>query len=77
MISEDTFTRTVEDAEAFERRRAGPYCPEDYDDYDDSAPARIGPRWAYAARLRRAQRAVTQDNDHTRTSKKEDSIPCG
>lgn len=37
MISEDTFTRTVEDAAAFERRRAGPY-PLDEDDFDGDAP---------------------------------------
>lgn len=37
MISEDTFTRTVEDAEAFERRRAGPY-PLDEDDFDGDSP---------------------------------------
>ena len=36
-MTEDTFTRTVEDAEAFERWRAGPYFI-DEDDFDDDAP---------------------------------------
>ncbi len=36
-MTEDTFTRTVEDAEAFERWRAGPY-PLDDDDFDGDAP---------------------------------------
>ena len=35
MNTEDTFTRTVEDAAAFEARRAGPY-PLDEDDYEDT-----------------------------------------
>lgn len=36
-MTEDTFTRTVEDAEAFERWRAGPY-PLDEDGFDGDAP---------------------------------------
>ena len=37
MTNEDTFTRTVQDAEAFERWRSGPY-PLDEDDFDGDAP---------------------------------------
>lgn len=37
MTNEDTFTRTVQDAEAFERWRSGPY-PLDDDDFDGDSP---------------------------------------
>ena len=87
MNTEDTFTRTVDDAAAFEARRAGPFAA----DEDDTSDAPEDPK-KYRRWLRIAPKPVRPavqrhnggwslnamtDNDYTNASKKEGGISCG